>query len=193
MSQKLAEDLLTTIAHEYDAAKRREYYLRTRQLKGRKTGSGDDPQYGSRSTAKAPVKKPRASVDVAAEVAAIKAKIERLKAALQKLVAEAKERAGVDEDDEKRRKSTSSKSGGSTGQLSAKEKRARAENLKAARKEQSKTDPNKKTKAEEEAEIAEKIAKVRMQIFEAREKLKAAVARAQAQEKNKPRDIQKTA
>jgi chaperonin cofactor prefoldin len=78
--------------HDYDAAKRREYYLKNRKLKGRKHGS---PQIATHP------KKTRAQLSqehqkrLEAQVGQLKARLEKLKAALELLVKQAKARSGV--------------------------------------------------------------------------------------------------
>lgn len=81
-----------SLSHGYDAAKRREYYLRNRHLKGRKHGSNKSMKPRVKSRAEI-AKERRAHLE--SEVAALKGRLERLQAALKILVAQAKARSGV--------------------------------------------------------------------------------------------------
>src|SRR5688572_1261221 len=105
------------IYHEYDPVAAREYYLRTRELKGRKPGqmsttsnrqtSGPTQTTAGRKTPAIPggqLKKPpvkaltpqqrRAVIE--RRVKALKSRLDELKAALAELVKQAKIRSGVD-------------------------------------------------------------------------------------------------
>jgi chromosome segregation ATPase len=93
---KVADDL----EHAYDPAKRREYYLKTRKLKGRTAAAIRTSK--SRPTAKPkPPTKTRAQRQaerrrkLEAEVNALKARLEKLRDALAELTKQAKARSGV--------------------------------------------------------------------------------------------------
>lgn len=105
---KVAEDLV----HAYDPAKRREYYLKTRKLKGRKPTVKRATANGVRSKTSYTVKqrpkaKPKAQSKTRAQrqaertrklearVNALKARLEALRAALAELTKQAKSRSGV--------------------------------------------------------------------------------------------------
>lgn len=93
----MAEEL----EHAYDAAKRREYYLKTRHLKGRKKAAAKT------STSRPIAKKPKPPTKTRAqrqaerrrklesEVNALKARLEKLRDALSLLTKQAKARSGV--------------------------------------------------------------------------------------------------
>ena len=85
----MAED---SLSHVYDPVKRREYYLRNRQLKGRKHGSGKATK--PRVKSRAEIAKER-HAHLQEQVAALKGRLERLQAALKILVEQAKKRSGV--------------------------------------------------------------------------------------------------
>lgn len=95
------------IREDYDPRKRREYYLRTRKLKGRKVGSGKTDIARHPSTKSAPVLKPIRSVpkktaeqrrqETEARVAALQERLDKLRKVLQELVAQAKARSGVED------------------------------------------------------------------------------------------------
>ena len=90
----------------YDAQKAREYYLRTRKLKGRKKGSGQptptgrNPRGAQPKAAPHPVKprktKAQKQKEAEVQVAALKKRLARLKEALAELVKAAKLRSGVE-------------------------------------------------------------------------------------------------
>lgn len=112
------DDFIQAIIHEadYDPTKRREYYLRTRELKGRqpgvgrpqsptvRPGVGRPPSPATRpGRATLPTKavqgqvKPKSkSEEIEARVAELKARLERLREVLRELVKQAQIRAGVD-------------------------------------------------------------------------------------------------
>lgn len=94
------DDSKNYVIHEYDPVKRREYYLKTRQLKG----------LTPKATIKTAVKRPKAAVKPApnrqqrqeerrrqlqAQVDALKARLQKLREALAELVKAAKARSGV--------------------------------------------------------------------------------------------------
>lgn len=85
---------------EYDPNKRREYYLKTRELKGRTPGSGESSGGGS-SSSSAPAAKPKApSKEEAAlitkkKIEQMKARLKKLRETIKNLVAEAKKWSGT--------------------------------------------------------------------------------------------------
>ena len=142
----------------YNAAKAHEYYLRTRQLKGRKKGQAQQTA-AQRAKAKAAAEAKRKKA-VQAEVTKLKARLERLQEELRKLVAAAKARSGVKETPtETASRNESSKS---NKPLTAKQKAAKAksakENYEKNKKKQSPDDELKEVRAEIKA-IREKIKK----------------------------------
>lgn len=84
----MADDL----AHAYDATKRREYYLRTRKLKGRKPGSAKPPPKPKLTRAQRQAARTR---KLEAQVDALKARLEKLRDVMAQLTAQAKARSGV--------------------------------------------------------------------------------------------------
>lgn len=98
----MADDLV----HDYDAAKRREYYLRTRKLKGR-TKTAPKPKAPKKTRAQRQAERRR---KLEAQVAALKGRLEKLQAVLAELTKAAKARSGVKEkSDPKKATSTSKK------------------------------------------------------------------------------------
>ncbi|QPX71466.1 hypothetical protein SscP1EGY_71 [Streptomyces phage SscP1EGY] len=107
----MADDL----EHAYDPVKRREYYLKTRNLKGRKASAIRTSK--SRPTAKPkPPTKTRAQRQaerrrkLEAEVNALKARLEKLRTALAELTEQAKARSGVKPSSNTPKKKTAAKS-----------------------------------------------------------------------------------
>jgi hypothetical protein len=80
-----------TLQHAYDAAKRREYYLRTRKLKGRKKA---DPAIAAARRAAAKAAKVAKHKAMEAKVNALKARLEQLKKVLAEMVKAAQARSG---------------------------------------------------------------------------------------------------
>jgi uncharacterized protein YceH (UPF0502 family) len=85
----------------YDPAKRREYYLKTRELKGRQPGRGSPTasKTGNRARSQGDLTKRRAASEqrreeVKARIEKLKAHIAELKVVLKKVLAEAKARGG---------------------------------------------------------------------------------------------------
>lgn len=103
----LSKEFIQELIHDadYNPAQRREYYLRTRELKGRdKVGVTGQPSIGRPDRATLPVRtkpaespKPKSkSEQIEAQVADLKARLEQLRAALRQLVKEAQIRSGID-------------------------------------------------------------------------------------------------
>ena len=102
------EEFIAELFHirEYDPAARREYYLKTRKLKGRAVGSGKTAIARHPTTSFSPVKKPvpmapkkaadQRQKETEAKVAALQERLATLKKVLAELVAQAKARSGVD-------------------------------------------------------------------------------------------------
>ena len=170
----------------YDPAKAHEYYLRTRELKGRKPASAKATSAPkSRGRQPIPVKKPKvskAAVRAAArhrELVALKARLEKLQALLRELVQQAKARSGVDSN----KKSTSSRDANDD---SDNKKLSPAEKRKAAKAAHDRYEKDKKTesKPDTRADLKRKIKNVRAQIKKMREKL----AKLQKTQRRKPSD-----
>jgi hypothetical protein len=116
-----------TLAHAYDAAKRREYYLRNRKLKGRKHGSSKTTK--PRVKSRAEIAKER-HAHLEAQVDQLKARFEKLQAALKILVEQAKKRSGVESKTTTSKKtatSTQQKAAAKPQKLTASQKKAKAE------------------------------------------------------------------
>ena len=93
-------------ARDYDPAARREYYLKTRKLKGRRVGSSNTAIARHPSSGSASVKRPLPSAPkksaserrkaIEARVAALQARLDKLQKILTELVRQAKLRSGVE-------------------------------------------------------------------------------------------------
>lgn len=114
-----------SLAHVYDPAKRREYYLKNRLLKGRKHGSGKVTK--PRVKSRAEIAKER-HAHLEAQVNQLKARFERLQAALKILVEQAKKRSGVESKTTSKQTSTSTqqKAPAKPQKLTASQKKAKA-------------------------------------------------------------------
>lgn len=169
------------IEHIYDPVKAREYYLRTRELKGRTKGQQTPPETrdGQASDGKATLpgapsnalarKQRKAAIE--ARVNELKTRLEKLQSILDELVEQAKKRSGVEEtkDTDKKEKDTVSKKDDKP-QTSA-EKRDAKERYE---KEKAKNP----TLGKEEKSLQEDIKEVREKIEKAREDLRAVIKRA---------------
>jgi chromosome segregation ATPase len=108
----------TEVAHAYDATKRREYYLRTRKLKGRKPGAVKPKTKPKLTRAQRQAARTR---KLEAQVDALKARLEKLREVMAQLTAEAKARSGV-KDTKSSKKTTPSKGKATPKQQTAAQK-----------------------------------------------------------------------
>lgn len=150
----MADDLV----HNYDANKRREYYLRTRKLKGRKKGS----------VKAAPPRKTRAQRQAErrrkqeAQIAALKGRLEKLRDVLAQLTKAAQARSGVDTKKPASKTSASKqKSSGKPEKLTAAQKAAKAKADKKRQEELNTPEAQIKSLNEKIKTIQERIAKMR--------------------------------
>lgn len=123
------------LMHLYDPSKRREYYLKTRHLKGRKHGTVKAPK--PRVKSRAEIAKER-HAHLEQQVNELKARFERLQAALKILVDQAKKRSGVKPTKTAAKKTTTSqqKTHQKPQKLTAAQKKAKAEAERKVRREQ---------------------------------------------------------
>lgn len=125
-----------SLSHAYDAAKRREYYLKNRHLKGRKHGSGRATK--PRVKSRAEIAKER-HAHLQEQVAALKGRLEKLQAALKILVEQAKKRSGVKPTQTpaaKKATASQQKTNAKPQKLTTAQKKAKAEAEKKVRREQ---------------------------------------------------------
>lgn len=125
-----------SLSHVYDPVKRREYYLRQRQLKGRKHGSVKVTK--PRVKSRAEIAKER-HARLEEQVLVLKGRLERLQAALKVLVAQAKARSGVKPTTTSTTKKTTAsqqKTNAKPQKLTTAQKKAKAEAEKKSRREQ---------------------------------------------------------
>lgn len=121
---------MSDLLHEYDAMKRREYYLRTRKLVGRSRGSAQPSPKERPSAAVMPAKKTRGRrrKELEARVNRLKARLERLQEVLRALVEAAQARSGVDDNSaEETESKTSNPASPSTEEKTQQEKDEAAE------------------------------------------------------------------
>lgn len=150
----------------YDPVKARQYYLRTRQLKGRSPGQRDRVATGVvRSTPSKGKKKSSRREEIQAQKAALEKRLDRLRDVLAELVEAAKTRSGVDTKSDKSEKKSSEKEPQKKRKLTAKEKREAAERSKEHREKNEKKQPPSKEIKELQAQIKD----IRKQIKEALE------------------------
>lgn len=171
--------ILSHIKEPYDPKKRREYYLKTRKLKGRKKGSsseGEAPK-GNLEARRAASKKRRETQK--AQIARLERKLEHLNDVLSNLVAAAKKRSGVEEVNTKSKAKAQTPPARKTTQ---KEKREAAERAAKTRKKENPTSQN-----QEVAQLQQKIAEVQKKIAAAIEK-----ARQEKQKASKSKKVTAT-
>jgi len=183
------------IAHAlYDPAARRQRYLKTRQLKGRRGGGNQPPSNGGRQGNGPPAPSGhvnRTAVTQAAsnarQVAAIRGRLSDLKAHLNELLAKKKQEAtkGKSSSDSSKKSGDSkdTKKGPDKPQT-AKQKAAAKEALKKAQKERAKDqkkEPDKKPTGGTSLSLDEQITKTRAVITDVETKLRAAIDGARTQ------------
>lgn len=175
------DDFVAHYTQGYDPAKAHEYYLRTRKLKGKKTGTAVAPkgrpvgkQLTTHSVA-APKQKTALEhrKEVAARVESMKGRLEKLRKLLRQLVKEAQIRSGVDPKDQKAK----AKATAGSEKLTAAEKKEAAKRSKEYR-EKHKAELAKETLTAQEKRLSEQIKDVEAKITKAKAELKAAVAKA---------------
>jgi len=119
-------ELVRSIVHGYDPAKRREYYLRTRKLKGRKPGARQDLR--GRVTAKPRLNRAQRQAkrtrELEAKVNALKARLEKLRAVLAQLTKEAQARSGHKSNKATPKKTTSDKKSSAPKQTASQKAKA---------------------------------------------------------------------
>lgn len=161
----------------YDPVKAREYYLRTRKLKGRRKGGSDDSIGRRPAGSSPPGKKTSNRAALVAEREALENRLERLKEVLREAVEAAKRRSGVEPTEAKTKKSSDKET---------KEKpKTAAEKRKEAKEAKERYEKEKKPGLPQELEaLRDKIADIRDQIKEALE---------DARRKSRPRSTFETA
>lgn len=182
-------DMGNFLAHQYDPVAAREYYLRTRKLKGRKKGVA--PQATGRPTSTAvattrgpvkkavaaPVKKTAGSPKGMAELRARLSRLEQVLDDMQARVAAAKARSGIDTPTKKaaETKKTSESTSKEPSKKTTAQKKADA---KAAKE---RYDKNKNPETSQQAQsVQDEIEEVQQKIAEARKELATALAKLKA-------------
>lgn len=174
------DSALLHAARPYDPTKAHEYYLRTRKLKGRKKGIGADTGRSPQVTnityltgpAKNQAKKDQHHQEVAARVAALQKRLDRLKNILAELVKAAKERSGVDTKPDTTKKAEPAKDTQSKPKTASQKKEAAAKARDAYKKE------HPQSLSKQEKSLQADLQQTREKIQQIREELKASVERA---------------
>ena len=157
----------------YDPAKAREYYLRTRKLKGRRSVRVVAPKGKGRPHAvPVPVKKSNRQAELKAERAALEKRLDRLRDILAQKVKAAKSRSGVEDHSKKssREKAAKDQRGKNDKPLTASEKRQKADKAREDYK-----------KEHGSTSVSQEIADLRKQIADIRARIDAAIKDAQQQ------------
>lgn len=163
----------SSLVHAYDAAKRREYYLRTRKLKGRKKGV--DPEIRRRAAA---AKKAATKKALQAKVAALQARLDTLREVMKKLVAQAQAKSGGGSALSKAIESKAADSKGGSEKKTAKQEAA----AKKASEKYAKTHKNEKDQplSQQAKNLSEKIKTIEGKIAKLRAKNAAGASKASA-------------
>lgn len=182
------EDFLQHFQPPYDPVKAHEYYLRTRQLKGRQAGLHPATAAG-KGAAKAVLTKagtkaaPKPKTpeqhrkEVEAKVKALKTELQRLHSILRRLINQAQGRIVVDAQGKPVGNTTKKASGGSSAGSS---KLTAAQKRDAAKRSKDYYQKHKKelSPSDQEKQLKQQIHEVAVKIEKARSDLKASVARA---------------
>lgn len=166
---------------EYDPVKRKEYYERTKQLKGRRRSSETYAPAARRTSfnrtvaAVKPVSSNARSKSPTQTLNELEGRLKRLREVLQELVKQAKARSGVET------KGSTSKSSSSTKAASSKPKTA-AQKKEAAKNAKEYREKN-ETPSQKAAQLRKQIADVQKKIAKAREELAKAEQRSKQRSK----------
>lgn len=147
-------------AASYDPVKRKEYYERTKHLKGRAKGAGNDSGGGRRAAAPRKATK----TQYAHQIAELEKRLARLKVVLAQRVKEAKARSGVETKKTPSSKSTSKTTSKGGSSPSTPQERKKAAEASA---EYRKKHPEKKSPQEEIEALRKQIENIRAKIQEA--------------------------
>lgn len=170
--EEFVEDYLAHAGKYYDPAKAREYYLRTRKLKGRKAATAEatvgrhPPKAAPPPRRSGPQTAKQKQALATARVAAIQKRLDALKEVLAQLVEQAKKRSGVEPEKSKAAKKTADSKGSKEKPKTAQEKREAAKDAKERRAKEGATSPDAKIAAiqKEMAQVRDQIAKLREQM-----------------------------
>lgn len=165
----------------YDPVARRERYLRTRQLKGRQSGSTSDSSNQLNSARQRGSSGERSAQQTAqARLEALQGRLDRLRDLLAQRVAAAQKRSGIEPASEKRKTSTSKDTGGSKkGEpRTAEEKRKDRERSAEYRKQHKNDQPT---------PVQKQIEQAQAEIRDIRKKLKDAVESARRSDQSQQR------
>lgn len=163
----------------YDPQKAHEYYLKRRQLKGRKKGSQDQPsgRGPSRGSSSSQGMRPSRREELLREREILEKRLDRLRDVLKAKVEAAKKRSGVKTPEEKHpRESAQTKGGGS--------KKGEGKPLTAAQKRKKRIAAKKQYEKEKKLSLSQEVEHLHRQIKDIRAKIEKAVADAQKNEKH---------
>jgi chromosome segregation ATPase len=145
------------LVHNYDAVKRREYYLRNRKLKGRTHGSGK-PVAPVKTRAQRAAERRKHQE---AQIAALKGRLEKLRQVLAAETKKAQARSGATSSTSASKTTSNSQSNTPKQKLTASQKAKKAAAEKKAREKNQTLDEQIKTLTEKVKTIQERIAKMR--------------------------------
>jgi hypothetical protein len=181
---KVDDSGLLHYSEGYDPAKAREYYLRTRKLKGRKKGRAEPPKTTYRPKGSPPPKaatqpkgdqhqKARARRKaLLAEKERLERRLDRLEEVLREAVEAAKKRSGVETKEEKK----------------ADKKETKEKPLtKAEKREKAKEERERREKEEPKTTLSQDIETLRGQIADIRDKIQDALEDARRKTRSKPK------
>lgn len=155
----------------YDPQKAREYYLRTRKLKGRRAGSAEVPaSQRSRGPAASPANPKTRRAQLEAQKAILEKRLDRLRDILAQKVEAAKARSGVknepaDKADAPAEKAAKNEANKKDSPLTAKQKQVKAEKAREEYKKENRENPP----------LSDEVAQLQRQIVDIRAKIQAAV------------------
>jgi uncharacterized protein (DUF342 family) len=182
IGRRAAED---TLEHFYDPVKAHEYYVRRRQLKGRRPAGSKQPAASRRSSKGAPATgmRPSRRKKLEAQKAALEHRLEVLKRSLDLLVEQAKKRSGVKTPDKKDvSKASKEKKGTPDKKLTAKQK---ADKRKASKEQYEKE--NKTTLAGSVQDLQDQVKDMRAKLQEAIEEARRTSAQSKPKTASKGR------
>lgn len=188
-SEELGEEFVLRHIYDpqpYDPAKAHEYYLRTRHLKGRRSGATKSTHLRT-SKGIGPKKTPaQHKREIEAKTIALKGRLEMLKKILAQLVAEAKKRSGIKTPEKKAKPQESNKTKKAPEQkLTAQEKAKKAKEAKIAYDKNKSPEQQLQEVAAQVKAMEEKIAVTRAEIAAMRKQQTAVPSGAGSNQKRK--------
>ncbi len=195
LGEILEDNPTLDLQHAYDPVRAREYYLKTRKLKGRRKGTEKLPVGRVLSDAENKVERKRALArriaakkarnkklkeEAEARVLQLQARLDKLKDILAELTKQAKARSGIETKSTSKEKAENKKANEDRKPATAAEKKEAAKRAKEAADKKKDGDPSLSDQAKE---LDAKIAKVRESIAKMKEQIADAKKKASAKEK----------